>query len=313
MSQGEVPPPVRAAGCLVWRRVEGRDQIELGLVHRQRHDDWSLPKGKLERGEKWPAAAVREVLEETGHAVVLGPPLPTQHYTVDGAPKEVRYWAAQVRSRPTDVGAEQDDGFVANDEVDAVRWLDPVSARTQLSYPHDADVLDAFMTLVEALDGSAGDVFIVLRHARAMKRRVWRGADEERPLEDRGIEEAEGLVAVLGAYGIDEIHSSNTRRCMDTVEPYAVARHLAVVPEPHVSERGHRHKPDAAGRRTTRLLESGGRVVLCSHRPVLPAILEAALGSSEGVAAIGTGLPPSAMVVVHHVGGRVLAMERHDP
>ena len=48
-----------------------------------------------------------------------------------------------------------------------------------------------------------------------------------------------------------------------------------------MSERGHRHKPDAAGERTTKLLESGGHVVLCSHRPVLPAILEAALGSER--------------------------------
>ena len=118
---------------------------------------------------------------------------------------------------------------------------------------------------------------------------------------------------VLAAYGIDEVHSSGTRRCLDTVEPYALAQHLPVVPEPHVSERGHRHKPDAAGRRMSRLLESGGRVVLCSHRPVLPALLTAAVGAEDAAALIGTGLPPSAMVVIHHVRGRVLATERHDP
>ena len=45
------------------------------LVHRPKYDDWSFPKGKVDRGEHPTAAAVREVEEETGLRVRLGVPL----------------------------------------------------------------------------------------------------------------------------------------------------------------------------------------------------------------------------------------------
>ena len=54
---------VLAAGVLSWREKSSR--LEVLLVHRPRYDDWSVPKGKLDKGETFPAAAVREVAEET--------------------------------------------------------------------------------------------------------------------------------------------------------------------------------------------------------------------------------------------------------
>ena len=47
---------VLAAGAVVIRK----DAVL--LVHRPRYGDWSFPKGKLDRGELAPVAAVREVL-----------------------------------------------------------------------------------------------------------------------------------------------------------------------------------------------------------------------------------------------------------
>ncbi|HYN75127.1 MAG TPA: NUDIX domain-containing protein [Candidatus Limnocylindria bacterium] len=295
-------PTIQAAGCLLWHRNDA-GAVEVALVHRQRHDDWTLAKGKLEIGEAWPAAAVREVAEETGFDVVLGPPLPTQTYVVDGAPKEVRYWSAEVTS----------DAFVPNLEVDEIRWLDPAEARTTLTYAHDSAVLDAFEDLNEAFGGSPSDTLVVLRHARATKRAAWDGPDSERPLDDRGVADAAALVGVLAAYGVEAVHSSDTTRCLDTVAPFATARGLGIVAEIAVSEHGHTTKPTAAAKRVRKLLQLGGRLVLCSHRPVLPAVLKAALGGSETQDVIGDGLPPGAMVVIHHVGERVLAVERHDP
>jgi 8-oxo-(d)GTP phosphatase len=295
-------PTIRAAGCLLWRRTEA-GAVEVALVHRLRYDDWTLPKGKLEEGEAWPTAAVREVAEETGFDVVLGPPLPSQSYEVDGTPKEVHYWSAEVTNG----------GFVPNLEVDEVRWLSPTEAPATLSYAHDAEVLAAFEALTAALDGSAPDTLVVLRHARATKRAAWDGHDRDRPLDDRGVENARGLVPVLSAYGVAEVHSSDTRRCQDTVAPYATASRLDILDEPAVSEHGHHTKPTAAARRIRKLMREPGRLVLCSHRPVLPALLKASIGSREAKSVIGDGLPPGAMVVIHHVHGEVLAVERHDP
>jgi 8-oxo-dGTP diphosphatase len=116
---------IRAAGGVVLR--EGR----VLLVHRARYDDWSLPKGKLEPGETWEDAALREVWEETGLRCELGAFLGSSHYRVNGAPKEVRWWAM----------TSDDEGGPSN-EVDAVRWATLGEARELLSYEHELQLLD---------------------------------------------------------------------------------------------------------------------------------------------------------------------------
>ena len=64
---------VKAAGGVVWRHGEGG--VEIVVAHRPRYDDWSLPKGKLDKGESWEQAALREVEEEVGLRCRLGPEL----------------------------------------------------------------------------------------------------------------------------------------------------------------------------------------------------------------------------------------------
>jgi 8-oxo-dGTP diphosphatase len=117
---------VRAAGGVLVR--DGR----IALVHRPKYDDWSLPKGKLNDGESWEDAALREVREETGLSCALREELDSVEYTdPKGRPKTVRYW------RMDPLAGE----FAPNDEVDELRWLDPDDAARCLTYDHDRQLV----------------------------------------------------------------------------------------------------------------------------------------------------------------------------
>lgn len=116
-------------------RRDGDGALEVLLVHRPRYDDWTLPKGKLHRGESHEEGALREVEEETGLRCELGRELPSSHYRDQkGRAKVVRYWTM----RPLD-GAFQPD-----EEVDDARWLPLADADAELTYDRDREILHAF-------------------------------------------------------------------------------------------------------------------------------------------------------------------------
>jgi len=117
---------IDAAGGVVVR--DGR----VLLVHRPRYDDWTFPKGKLDPGESFEEAAVREVEEETGLRCTLGDELPSTRYDVGGRPKLVRYWL---------MTPESEAAFEANDETDDLRWLTPEDASGLLTYARDRFLL----------------------------------------------------------------------------------------------------------------------------------------------------------------------------
>ena len=122
---------VKAAGGVVWRH--GEDGVEIVVAHRPRYDDWSLPKGKLDKGEGWEQAALREVEEEVGLRCRLGRELePVTYNDRKGRLKAVRYWLMEPEG-----GGE----FEPNDEVDEMRWLSPADAVGVLSYPHDRELV----------------------------------------------------------------------------------------------------------------------------------------------------------------------------
>ena len=124
-------PEVRAAGGLVVREAEDGG-VEVALVHRPKYDDWSLPKGKLDAGESWEGAALREVAEETGLRCELGQELESTRYADrKGRDKLVRYFLM----RPA--GGE----FEPTDEVDELRWLGPADAIALLDYEHDRSLV----------------------------------------------------------------------------------------------------------------------------------------------------------------------------
>lgn len=128
---------VRAAGGVVWRAGDHGDEVL--LVHRSRYDDWSFPKGKLDPGETWEQAAIREVFEETNVVAVLGPELAGAVYDDHrGNPKQVRYWAMPIAVMLP---------FAPDDEVDELAWMPATDAAGRLSYPRDGVVLDSFRDL----------------------------------------------------------------------------------------------------------------------------------------------------------------------
>ena len=119
---------VQAAGGVVVR--DGR----VAVVHRPKYEDWTLPKGKLDPGEGFEEAALREVEEETGFRCELRRELPSTSYRDSkDRPKVVRYWEM------TPAAGE----FVPNSEVDELRWLTPDEAAGLLTYDRDREVLAA--------------------------------------------------------------------------------------------------------------------------------------------------------------------------
>src|ERR687890_371067 len=120
---------IEAAGGVVVR-----DDGRVAVVHRPQYDDWTLPKGKLDAGESFEQAALREVWEETALRCELVRELPPVRYSVRERPKVVRYWLMSV---------VEDPGFATNSEVDELRWLSAADAAALLTYDRDREVLSA--------------------------------------------------------------------------------------------------------------------------------------------------------------------------
>ncbi len=261
--------PVLAAGGIIWRPTAEANEIEVLLVHRPRYRDWTFPKGKLHKGEPLIAAAVREVAEETGLSVIVGHRMPAVRYrTLDG-PKEVTYWVMRPRSGE----------FVANREVDEVRWVPMSRARKKLSYAHDRRLAD------ELGDLPPGVVRVVLvRHADAGHRSDFDGPDVARPLVDRGVRQAQGLVPLLTGFAPTRVLSAPALRCRQTVEPLARAIGLDVETARVFGEDEFTADPRPAAQRLLADLHSTAQVtVITSQGGVIPTLLSSvpAFGAPE--------------------------------
>jgi phosphohistidine phosphatase SixA/predicted NUDIX family NTP pyrophosphohydrolase len=259
------PSVVRAAGVLPWRRKKGR--LQVALVHRPRYDDWSWAKGKLDRGEDWAAAAAREAYEETGMVVRLGPRLPSQTYRLGrdagGATKRVEYWA----------GHQIAGSGKLRHEVDKVVWLTPAKAERRLTYPRDAEQLHALVALAESgrLDTWT---LLVVRHGKALARRSWKRPDMIRPLTTVGKRRAQRLVPILSAYAPEHILTSPSTRCHDTMAPFAQQAVVPLSTKRGFSEEGYEDRPYKVAKHLTNVFYAGRSVAICTHGPVLEAVME---------------------------------------
>lgn len=204
---------VRAAGGVVYREGFGHTGPQFLLVHRDRYHDWSLPKGKLDRGETFEQAAKREVFEETGIKCKVGEFLGGVTYpTQRGRPKVVQYWMLEARKGR----------FVPNLEVDKAEWVGLNGARALLTYNRDARLIERAAALLE--NPTATRVYVV-RHGNAgaptkSKKKL---ADKDLPLTAKGKEQATRLADFMARHPVSEVRASPTVRCVQMVEPLAAS------------------------------------------------------------------------------------------
>jgi 8-oxo-dGTP diphosphatase len=292
---------IMAAGAVLYRI--NQDEIEIGLIHRPRYDDWSFPKGKIEFGESFLAAAHREVFEETGYAAKFGPLIAEIQYLAEGVPKRVKYWAAHAISTAKPITDLQ--------EVDEFEWHSLKSAKAKLTHEEDRKVLKMFKEISPGIDQNS--TLILLRHAKALKRVEWIGDDGDRPLDNRGQIQSEKFRSIYEAYEIDEIFSSDAYRCLETVKPLGRDLGIAVGIASDISEYQYSRDKEKPLKFAKKFLkaskdsETPKTVLLCSHNPVLPKILKE-LAGAMAVDEIDRGLEPGDGWVLFHRDGKVRAI-----
>ncbi|MFC9976821.1 NUDIX domain-containing protein [Spirillospora sp. NPDC127200] len=289
---------VYAAGAVLWRDADGGGGPEVAVIHRPRHDDWTLPKGKVDPGEHVLRTAVREVAEETGIVARLGRRLPTVRYVMpDQRLKHVDYWAARAAAAAAP--------FTPNDEVDRLDWLPVDAAAGRLTHPHDVDLLRVF-----AAGPARTRPLVILRHGPAGEKRAWTEPDELRPLDAEGRAQAPVLADLLMAYGPARVVASATARCLETVLPYARRARVEVGTEAAftVGESG------AAVERLLDLAGAGGPMLVCTHGEIVTELVTGLCRAFGEKAPDDPSLPKGGFWTTQLAGdGSIASLERHVP
>jgi len=284
---------IRAAGALLWRESSA-GEIEVALVHRPRFDDWSLPKGKIDENETPLACAYREVFEETGIKARFTRQLGAVEYEDNGMQKRVKYWVAQA------LGASD---FVANEEVDQLRWLKPSDSIELATHQSDKEMIERFLEI----EGPT-DTLIILRHTKALERGDWDGDDSLRTLNESGFAQAKSLIDHLAPFAIDEIYSSDFTRCVQTVSPLGESRGLVVSKVPSLNEATFESDPERSISFANALKQDERNILICSHNPVIPTMLRGILNTKLKNKDL-IKLEPGDAWLVHRVKGEIVALD----
>jgi len=144
---------------------------------------------------------------------------------------------------------------------------------------------------------------ILLRHAKAIERVEWAGEDTDRPLSSIGERQAKRLISNLAPYGIEEIHSSSAVRCYESITPIARAQNIDFFFTDSLSEDVYKKDKERAAKYVNKLLVNDYSALVCSHNPVLPAILSNFV-EKFGIEVTEVKLEPGDAWVVHHIDAR---------
>ncbi len=285
---------ILAAGALVWRKSE-KKKIELAIIHRPKYDDWTIPKGKVESTESLIACAYREVIEETSIETEFGRYLGEVNYQSLEGLKQVSFWSARVL---------KENSFTPSSEVDQIKWVEVSKAAKLLSLDTDKVIFNKFIK-----SKYNTKPLILLRHAKAISRDEWQGDDDDRPLDALGQAQAKRLLSIYQVFNLGQIHTSDAIRCYDTVEPMAKSLGLKLEVSSKVSESSFKKDRDAAFDYAKDLMKADNRVLLCSHNPILPKMLNK-LGKNSDVDTDEEKLSPADALVIHRIGKEIIQIDR---
>ena len=286
---------IQAAGAVVWRN--NKDKTEVAIIHRPKYNDWSFPKGKLEIGESLIACAHREVFEETNIQTEFGPFLGDIEYLTPDGKKQVSFWAAK---------AITDKDFSPNSEVDQLKWVEVKKVKELLTLETDKKILAQFIKL-----DCDTKPFILLRHAKAITRDEWQGDDDDRPLDSLGQNQAQRLLSIYQVYNIEQIHTSDAVRCYDTVNPMVKGLGIKLEVTGKLSESTYKIDKEKAFDYAKELIKEDSRILLCSHNPILPKMLNKLTKKSDVDADEGK-LSPADAWVIHRSGKEIIQIDRID-
>jgi 8-oxo-dGTP pyrophosphatase MutT (NUDIX family) len=280
---------IQAAGGVLWRsagpptnsEAEPSTVIEIALVHRPGKDNWSLPKGKLERGEHSVIAALREVREETGFESYLGPALGSTHYLKDGVPKRVRYWSMRAS------GGE----FAPSAEIDGLMWV-PVEVAASLARPRDVPVIERF----ERREAHRSHPLVLVAPA-SVRGKGRPGRQRRLPLDGRGWRQATALAGLIQAFGIRRALAAPARCCAETLLPFesgSDVRHEAILPM-----RGTGAEIRAAVDSVIDVAQQGVPTVVCAEQRVLARLTRGLTASEAELRRRISRLPDGSLCVLH--------------
>ena len=287
---------IRAAGGVVLREGPGGTQV--ALVHRPAYDDWSFPKGKLEKGEDELAASLREVEEETGLAPVVEDDLGVVTYVdARGRPKVVRYWR---------MSAPKDASLAPTHEIDRAEWVPLDEAAARLTYPHDRELLARVSG--EAAPSSRVPMYLI-RHAKAGERARWREFDELRPVSKAGRQQSQRLVEVFEGRPISRLFSSPFLRCMQTLEPLAEARGIEIELSRELGEGA----PPAAAEALLLAAAADGPAAGSTHGDVQQLLVEDLLARGVELRGDAVAFKKGSTWVLEVVDGKVASVEYLPP
>ena len=287
---------ISAAGAVIWRKHKD-NFTEVAIIHRPKPDDWSFPKGKLELGESLIACAYREVFEETNLQTEFGPLLGQVEYFTPEGLKKVTYWSAKV------VGEKP---FRANTEVDQLKWIPITKVMDNLTNESDKEIFDRFVKVK-----FNSKPFILLRHAKAVTRDEWQGEDDDRPLSSLGQNQAMRLLYTYQVFNIDQIHSSDAVRCYDTVKNMAKGLDIKLEISSKLNENTFKKDKEKAFDYARELIKEDKSILICSHNPILPKMLNQLTKKSE-VEADEDKLSPADGWVIHRSGKEIIQIDRLD-